>query len=349
MRKGKIALIAGAAVGAILLVVATILLIKGVAGFRRSVTELGRQQSKLEKFYRLDIFPSEVNVRLEQSNVSLLDEKFEQLTSKLREGNVESGKISGPGFSRAVGLLKTRLTKLARQNRVSLPQGFSFGFDHYAGTGLLPKPAQAQRVATQLLMVNKLAQVLIESQITSLDEIKRDMFDKPGGSVAAEPAQMPGMLPGLPGGRTSSKYKTKKNSAKRTPKIEKLYEKERFDLVFHATEASLIKALNDLSASPMFCRVLEVRVSKKIEALEAPDPSGAGAAGALPGMSAVGGAGLSGLLGVVPGAAEEPEVAEDEEVKVRQVCGREVEVPMAVTLVVEVYNFVGEESGDSDE
>jgi hypothetical protein len=349
VRRSKIALISGAAVGAVLLVVATVLLAKGIHGFRLSVAELGGEKRKLAKYYKRNPFPSDVNVRLEQSNVELLEKKFDELMGQLQDGNVRSAKVSGPQFSQRLSVLKAGLTDRAKKQGVDYPQDFAYGFSHYSGTGLLPKPAQAQRLSTQLLMVARLSMMLLDAEVAGFLGVKRELFDKPsgGGGGAATPPAAGGMLPGLPGmaGGTAKASGTK--LARPNWKAEKLFTTERFELTFRSTEASLLQLLNALSASPMCCVVGQVTIAKRIPSLEAPDPAAAMTAGLPGGAPEVG---LTGLLGADTAVAPSEEEADQAKpLAAVPVCGVEVEEPMTVTVVLDVYNFVGEKSGGNDE
>ena len=367
MRRSKIALISGAAVGAVLLVVATVLLVKGIHGFRLSVAELGVEKRKLAKYYKRNPFPSDVNVRLEQSNVELLEKKFDELMGQLQEGNVRSAKVSGPQFSQRLSVLKAGLTDRAKTQGVDYPQDFAYGFSHYSGTGLLPKPAQAQRLSTQLLMVARLSMMLLDAEVTGFLGVKRELFDNPGGGSggAAKPPAAGGMLPGLPGmaGGTANATGSRGRGRDRTRgssgtvsggklarpnwKAEKLFTTERLELTFRSTEASLLQVLNALSASPMCCVVERVTIAKRIPSLEAPDPAAAMTAGLPGGAPAVG---LTGLLGADTAVAlSEEEADQAKPLAAVPVCGVEVEEPMTVTVVLDVYNFVGEKPGGNDE
>jgi hypothetical protein len=336
----------------LLLVLATVLLVKGIGKFRKAEADLKRAQVALDGYYAHDPFPSRENVGLERTNVETLREWFGRIRGAVRQGQIEEVQKSPSTFMTMLSEKQNALVLRARTVRTALPENFAFGFDRYSAQGVLPAPGDVPRLTQQLVIVERLCEVLLSENVHSVETVGRAIFEQGaegavagapgveeggGGAGTAAPARgrvrrpprRPGGAPGQAAGRPGPAVKT-----------EDLYVKQHFVLEFTAKESSLMGVLNRLASDAMFAVVTGVQVGKKSDDVVLPSLSVEDTPAAV--VEETGGAvgAVTGAVDAVAGTAAPAGEAPSR--RDRIVSGPEKEVPLKTRIELDVYRFKGE-------
>jgi hypothetical protein len=335
MKKAQIITLSLCAVGALALLAAGFVLVRGISRFGKAREAEGVAKSKLANFYREPVFPSNENVKLEQSNKESLDNWFDALAAVLREGNVISKERSPSAFkTRYLEKVIERLEEQAQSAGTELPEEFGFGFELYVGTPTLPRPDDVPRLVEQLVLVNRISRILFDNRVKAIDSVERDVFEGSTAEVAAAappPAGRPGGRRPRPTPPTAGKTTLVNKNPGVVPKG-KLFGKYRFVIDFSAKERALIGVLNALAKTPSFTVVKVMRLNKDVPVL-------------MPVMAATtetGGA-FAGLNRNQDEAAPALRLGPN-----YPVSGVEMEIPMDVRIELDVYKFEGESDGSGD-
>ena len=325
MKTVKIFLIAGCAVGVIVLGGAGYLLYDGIRGLREQSRSLDKALSTRVRYYRHDPFPSPVNVGIENDNAVAIEGACTNLLARLAEGQIDPPQLTPSTFMRLLGTKQLSLKRAAEEGkqkdfRTRLPEGgpggYAFGFEPYFAGAMRPKPEHVRELTRQLLILERLFRVLFEEGVEEVLSVGREEFESGGAERAA---------------------------AKKQTEEAPLYRKQHFSFTFRAGEAALLSVLNRLAADRMFVVVTSVGIRKEasdilqVMAREEDAP----AAGRVLGIAE-----MLGTADMQPGgksvsgkpARKPEEMLRDE----RVVCGDRVAQPVTVMLEVDVYRFGGE-------
>lgn len=181
---------------------------------RRAVEEeLQREEQRLQQLLRGEIFPSSENVRILRSNREQLEGLYSQIVHRVARA-VPTPTLNRVQFRAMLTQKLNELFDTAREKNVVLPANFAFGFDEYLGT-LPPENRAILNVLTkQLLVVERLVQLLYAAPVEEIQKIERPSAD----AVVAELGA----------------------------KSEELYQRMSFTLEFTTSTAGLQKFLNQL-------------------------------------------------------------------------------------------------------
>jgi len=342
MKRKQIITYAASGVGVVLFLAASGLLVRNIMQYREKEQDFNRLRSRLTQLYRSEVFPSDENVALERENREQLETWFERLITKLGEENISRADRSPPQFVERLELSRNTLRRQANRSRIRLPDAgtdFAFGFERYAGTGLLPSLEDVPRLTEQLIIVTRLVRLMYESEITALSAIRRDVFEE---ETAAEEPRSREPASGRRGaapvrGRTPDR--TRAVRSPRQPGVlgaEDMFATYRFVFEFSAREEALTKLLNALAANPMYTVVRTIRLRKDVPSMVPTQAEGTGA-DRRPQSSETD---VSFLFGGGEEATQEPGAAPTPLLGTsRPVSGIEMETPMQVRLEVDVYKF----------
>ncbi len=320
--KGRLSVwvMAGMAVVAALLAVSAVLLFLGIRRFNDAgKTVLGRFH-KLESFYTRQPFPSPANVRQQESNAEQLGDWFERLHEELRKGDNTVVERSPTRFMTQLATVRNGLLATAQEHGVGVRTEFAFGFDRYlTDGGELPPPEIVPRLTHQLLAMDALSRVLIDQSVSSIDAVEREDLDaarRPGPARPEAPGGRPRPGRPAPGGQPAAP----------TPEAE-LFKKFTYTIDFRASERATMAVLNQLARCPAFTVVTSVQINRDASiVVEAPQPVEPAASDA---------------------AATGGERNPPPDRSARIVSGPALEQPLRVRVVVDVYRFSGEVSGES--
>ena len=280
--------------------------------------QLAARRTELAATYERNPFPSDENVRGEDAAAASLREWYGKLIEHARHGQLELEERSPSTFMKMLGDTQRQLMGTIKDpGRV--PKEFAFGFDRYFGEGVkLPSPEHVPRLTQQLKIVDGLARVLFEENITRLRATQREGFE--GGDDSADLADEEGV-----------RRASLSNPAAGLVPPGALYGKFHFILEFDARESALLGVVNRLTRHDLFTVVTRIEIKKNADDVHAitrkdatPDEDAAESTavpGSPPGRPA---------LPAAPLSREE-----------RLVSGVALETPMTVTLELDVYNFPG--------
>lgn len=360
MKPAKTALIVSAIVGALLFLVVAFLLVRSIQSYNEGNHTYRSERSKLEKYLKKAPFPSQENVDLEVGNAGQIDSWFDDVITRLMAGNIQGRTQRSPSkFVSVYGAMQSKLNEYARNQTVGVADNFTYGFDFYSGTGTLPAPDDVPRLMAQLEMVTRLSRILFDARVKQLVEIQRPVFES-----AAKASLSPGSVSGTTRqsrsedtARPSRSSRRRKPSSKRPSKgaptaasraasraevARGLFKTERFVFTFKAKESALMEALNSLATIREFVVVHAVTLTKPVPAL-VPDANNPTASGASPSdaVDPLAMLGLAAQPGAPAGTGPAPPPTEE---KAHFVSGPLFEIPLDVTLELDVYTFLRKET-----
>ncbi len=342
MKKAQIITLSLCAVGVIALLTASYVLFRGISRFGQARKALSAAQARLEGFYQDSVFPSDDNVRRENTNTLALARWFDALSAELRKGNVVS-KERSPSAFKTVHLEKTleQLLREAQAAGTELPPDFGFGFELYAGKPNLPRPEDVPRLMEQLELVKRISRILFDNRVKALSSVGRATFENQVPTVApaaAAAVPVPDPTParrGAPrrGGAQPPAAEPTWSAASQPGMVPAgaLFGKYRFVIEFSAKESALTGVLNALAASPSFTVVKILRLTKGVPVLI---PVQVDSSTAGPAVSE---------LGTLPVAAPSVRLGPN-----YPVSGLEMEIPMQVRMELDVFKFKGDSDGSGD-
>ena len=311
---------------------ASFMLYRGVSDFNASKRERAKIKSGLGRYYKAKTFPSSENVKQELENSSQADQWFNTLISELNKGNITSRETSPTKFKTAAYNVRHNLEKKARKAGTELPEissSFAFGFERYAGAeGTLPKSDDVARLIEQLVIVNRISVVLFDNNIKSLSSVKRDVFEISAGVTSKQPKRS---------GRSRSRTARPSSSSSSSASLRnvgligegELFSKMHFVFKFRAKERALLDILNAFSTHKMFIVVTSVSISKPTPVL-VPD-----VVGSSENKDSV----VLDALGSNRSEKDDEAIAPPKLGPNYPVCGLKMEVPMDISIELDVYKF----------
>ncbi len=354
MKSKQVILVSICGVGVILFALAGFLLVRGFVNFSGAIEKFNKEKQALGHYYQKNPFPSEANIRLEEDNAQMLNAWHEQLFKRLIAKNVVSTEDSGSRFRQNYDETKKRLLGAAKDVQIAGGNTFAFGFDRYSGTGELPQSSEVPVLMEQLAIVERLCGILFENGIKAMGAVRRDVVESAsttGGSVTV-PGGQPGVGSAPPGRPVRSGAPVgpaplvpPKARRKAVPGDEptepmrpvgKMYSRLHFGFDFRAKESALLGILNAMASNDMFIVMTSISFEAGVPEMmpvAVPVVSG-GDAAAIPALppAPVPAVGAPAETGNVPQAWER---RKDE----RIVSGPVHEIPMDVTLELDVYKF----------
>lgn len=321
MKVSKTSIIFGlvAFVVVILVGVATFLLIRGILQFNESETRLNQSIRSLESYYVKKPFPSDENIGREKTNVVAYQDWYVKLTERLKQGQIEPVRKTPSTFMSMLQDALPALKVSAVSNDVALAGDLAFGFEKYFASSSLPDNEAVERLTQQLMIIEKLCDVLFSSKISQLSTITREVFEESGSGAGIKLTTAKG------GG--SQQLKLFNKEAGRMGEQD-LYAKFHFIVEFRAREQVVWTVLNRLAKHELFIVVTAVDVKKEgDDVVEIKQ---------RPGAEEAAKAGKGGKASGRPAVYDLPSRAE------RVVSGPEMEKPASVRIELDVYRFRGE-------
>jgi hypothetical protein len=257
-------------------------------------------------------------VEIENENAAALQGAFANVLAQLKKGQIKPPRMTPSTFIRLLGRKRQALriaaagTNATKTAETALPDKFAFGFDPYFA-GQRPKPEHVEDLTRQLLVLERLFDVLFDANVRSILSVQRDAVETrmppPKGEAAAP-----------------------------------LYSRLHFAFRFTAGESDLLHVLDRLAAEKMFVVVTSLSVQKDgpdVAVVAEQEPARASApADAATSISALFGGPAPAPKGDGETVKPRPR-PEDLPRSERMVCGPRVAKPVTVGLEVDVYRFDG--------
>jgi hypothetical protein len=217
------------------------------AGKRQEIdNQLAEQMSELDHLRAMKPAPSRENIEILKQSGQKLDRLYKDLIAAVGDSQIQTQEVARPvGFLQSMSSRFARLRQSAETAGVKLPEGFAFGFSRYAGpTPTLParglSDEETKKVLTQLMKqlraIEKLSELLIESRVDEVIQIRRAEVEP--GSPSQDALEIP-----------------------ITTDPKGLYDTLPFEFQFTGTTPALRTFLNNLSKSEWFFAVRRVQIT----------------------------------------------------------------------------------------
>jgi len=241
----KHALIVGFVVAFVIVLGVVVWLQQQASGKKAEIdAALAEQTSQLNHLLQSKPAPAKENIEILKQDHAQVDHLYQELLA-----NVAHSRIHVPPDLRPVAFLQMMASQLAKLRqaadtaKVSIVDGFAFGFSRYAGTPpAIParnlSDEDTKRVVTllvkQLRAIEKISTLLIESHVDDITEIRRSEVESSTGPDTLD----------VPLGNDPHA----------------LYQTLPFEFQFHCTPEALRDFLNSLTKSDWFFAVRKVQV-----------------------------------------------------------------------------------------
>ncbi|MEE9367843.1 MAG: Amuc_1100 family pilus-like protein [Pontiella sp.] len=302
----------------IVLLIEMIFLVLANAELSKQKQELERGVRRLSQLHNRNPFPSSENVEALKENLDGLEYYFGELVSTVKGDPFPLDAVEAADFSARAQDVIERFQKRAELSGVVLPESLEVGFAEYASGGAVPDIRNVPRLSRQLYSVERVADVLVQSGVDSIDSLTRDMFEMTNEIDRSAPRR-----------RSTRNAAIVSNDRKPQHLIasevhpEKLYYIERIGVSFKAKESVVWRVLDQFASAPHFMVVSELSHSTERSILNySPDAVKRGGAGDDDTLKY-----LAGGILVGEKALSRPE---------RIIAGREA---LRIHLMVNVFNF----------
>ncbi len=325
MNRKHMPLLIGGLVVLLLAVALFYLLFSARGRYVDSADGLSMVQSKLERLSKRPVFPSETNVQTLGKQLGIYQEYLAGLYDSMSEGQIAAESIDRDRFRKLLEDVLQQLGNDARNQSVTVPADFAFGFQRYAG-GALPADDEMNRLVDQLLSIKSLCEVLYAAGVGELTAVERAVFEKDAQVAPVEEASATRR-------RNRSEVEVAAApSAELFKDPDGLFTKEHYVLSYRAQDAANWKVLDQLSKGAPFVVVTKVEISNPARPAVVP-PKTETKAAAAPSPVAVGAWRAAGSPNEATSDKNEVEILPRE---LRVVAGQELP---NVRLEVDLYRF----------
>jgi hypothetical protein len=235
--------------GLVLLAECVVLVVGGVkmAGAKKTLIH---EQQKLSRLLKRNPYPSAENVQTLENNLDDLNYRVRELAADLSRDPFPMEAVEAAEFSaRAQGVIE-RFRQRAELAGMQLPESLEVGFAQYASGGAVPELEDVPRLSRQLYSVERVADVLVQSGVSSINSLSREVFEN---RVEAEPVRR--RRPG--GGATTAKNNELLPLTASAIGVDHLYYIERIGVSFTAREAEVWRVLDLFVSDDHFMVVSE--------------------------------------------------------------------------------------------
>lgn len=247
----------------LLVAILAVLLVRFQREYQRVRTGLRTAESRLQRLYERDPYPSESNVALVQSNLVALQDFYQKLCDTLRLGQIDSVRMEPADFPPLLDRTIKRLYERAREGGVKVAPRFAFGFERYA-LGSLPNKEDVDRLTVQLRTVEKICELIFKSKVNEIVAVERTVFEQ-------------GVIERTEGmGRRRGFVEEEASAAPvevwRDPSG--LFTRETYTITFVANDATVVNVLNELAKVGMIAVVSSVELVGEVPQVKAAESAG---------------------------------------------------------------------------
>ncbi len=317
MKRNRIVLIAVLASTALVCAFVGWLLVSAALEKKAAYDSRNQSFEALTRIYKAKVFPDTQNIERTRANQAELLGWLASVSNLLHQGDLPAEELTPAAFKQSLQASVRNLSKEpgTKSGRIVLPT-FHFGFDQYLGeSDSLPQQAHVPRLTAQLRIIEKICKELYAAKIHSIESIQRENFEV----AALQPQEQPQNTGGRRRRSTSESSGESESAAAEVPASD-YFEKQQFTFEFVATPASFVEALNGLASTDLFMVVAETSFVKTGDQLQ----------------------------GLIAGAGKKPTedgVAPKDPATLthveRMITNPDIDPPVKVTLVIDVYSFKG--------
>lgn len=149
----------------------------GAVRLSKANRTLQHEQQCLMKLQQRNPYPSAANVRILETNLDELQYRVGELAAELKRDPFPQDSIEAAEFSARAQDVIERFRSRAARAGMQLPESLEVGFAQYASGGAVPQAAQVPRLSRQLYAVERVADVLVQSGVNSVDAMSRELFE----------------------------------------------------------------------------------------------------------------------------------------------------------------------------
>ena len=290
----------------ILLAACGYLLFRERSGFVDAKEKLAGAESSLDSLNRRNPFPSDANVAVTATNLTVLQIVFEDFMDHLSADQIREEPMEGARFLTVLEETRDALNTAAMDFDVLVPPQFAYGFDSYA-MGSIPDTEDVPRLSVQLQMAESLAGLMFSNRISAINSLNRTIFEQPleGGAGGGMPMLGGGGMFGFDGFAPPPGFGDPglgAGAGGAGASESDLYSVEHFNVVFTAKGPSVMDTLRGLASSAdLFAVVTDISAQSG-----ATLDGGMGGIGGLGGMGGVGGGYPSPMIGGMRGMGGGP-------------------------------------------
>lgn len=259
--------VSGGVIGVLILAVG-IFTVNAVSAASSSAEKLEKTQKEYARIFKTsNPFPNEENKQIIEKNRDQAKKWEKNLLSIFRKGEyVAKSKQTNPGyFSNEREKMIERLTEKAPKGpdgKTILVEGITFGFDKYKD-GVPALKSNVPRLMEQLTYIEALVEVLYDAEIDKLKAVRREEFeDVVDGGEETESA------PVRRSSRRSSRSTSTTVNSGGPVAIEPFeqgvvpFSRQRFEFVFDARQDALMKVLNNIGTMEPYAIVSKLSFVK---------------------------------------------------------------------------------------
>lgn len=248
-------------VGVLLLLASDVgFLLWSLRRYKEALNRLEQQKQELAALYEMAPFPSPQNVEREEKNLTLLTNALSRIQERLAARQIEPNPdLKQPTvFMDSFWQTRRDLLNKARTAGIELPKDFAFGFERYL-QGTPPKPEHVPRLMQQLTIARRLCDVLLQSKVTAIDAVGREVFESEEQEESSRspfsvaPSPRTGRRPRIIEEESSSANRFNPDTGLLSPG--ELFTRMRFALWFRAREEVVVQVLNALAAHEIFLAI----------------------------------------------------------------------------------------------
>lgn len=173
----------GGGICVLLLVAEAAVFLIGSVRLSKAKAGLQLEQQRLMRLEQRHPYPSHANVSVLEHNLDELEYRVGELAAELDRDPFPRDSVEAAEFSARAQSVIEHFRSRATRAGMHLPESLEVGFAQYASGGAVPLAAHVPRLSRQLCSVERVADVLVQSGVTSVQTISRDLFE-----TADEPA-----------------------------------------------------------------------------------------------------------------------------------------------------------------
>lgn len=149
----------------------------GAVRLSKANRALQQEQQRLMRLQQRVPYPSAANVRILENNLDELEYRVGELAAELNRDPFPQDSVEAAEFSARAQDAIERFRSRAARAGIQLPESLEVGFAQYASGGAVPAAAHVPRLSRQLYAVERVADVLVQSGVITVDAMSRELFE----------------------------------------------------------------------------------------------------------------------------------------------------------------------------